>query len=258
MPDSLNHVATSPFKAATEFFKYVFFQTGILSMPINCLSLFVRSSSLHGKTVDLLPRPMNTYSNSRDKIPDIEIMALAVGSSDNMEEHERLYSKIGMFSLFGSMLQPKSRGSVRLASSNPHDFPKVDLGLLSAPEDYIVARKATRLAIKLGNTMIKQGFPLLRGVIVPESDSDKDVDEFVKKHIRSGYHYSSSCRMGLERYDDGHVGGVVDDELKVHGVQNLRICDASVFPQIPSMHLQAPVVMAAEKCADMIKSRWAA
>ncbi|KZO97716.1 GMC oxidoreductase, partial [Calocera viscosa TUFC12733] len=68
-------------------------------------------------------------------------------------------------------------------------------------------------------------------------------------------HYSSTCRMAPEEGDpDGP--GVVDDELRVHGVESLRVADASIFPKILSVHLQAPVVMVGEKCPDMIKRSW--
>ncbi|KIJ66623.1 hypothetical protein HYDPIDRAFT_151307 [Hydnomerulius pinastri MD-312] len=65
-------------------------------------------------------------------------------------------------------------------------------------------------------------------------------------------HYSSSCRMAPM---DDPLPGVVDDELRVHGIANLRIADASIFPTVPSTHPQALVYAVAEKCADMILSR---
>ena len=82
-----------------------------------------------------------------------------------------------------------------------------------------------------------------------ESESDEDLDRFIRQRIGSTYHYTSTCRMAPEE-----ERGVVDDELRVYGVQNLRIADASIFPVVPSAHPQAPVVMVAERCADFIKA----
>ena len=114
-----------------------------------------------------------------------------------------------------------------------------------------MARKAVRLALRLGEAIKAQGFPILRGVVIPESETaDEGLDDFIRRRARTTYHYSSTCRMAPES-----DVGVVDDELRVHGVENLRVCDASVFPQIVAAHLQAPVVMVAEKCADMIMTR---
>lgn len=85
----------------------------------------------------------------------------------------------------------------------------------------------------------------------PKSLDDADVDACIEKHSESFTHFSSSCRMAP--LDDSGGPGVVDDELRVHGISNLRLCDASIFPQVPAAHLQAPVIAIAEKCADMIK-----
>jgi choline dehydrogenase-like flavoprotein len=259
MSESVNQIATSTLTGILEFLKYLLFRTGILSIPFQPLSIFARSTAL-SSTSELITTPVPTKSAKKnaklgihdldDAIPDIELMPLATSGSDNLEEHFKLFSKIGMFTLLATVLQPKSRGTVRLASSDALDRPRVDFGFLSSPSDFIVARKAVRLALKFGESIRAAGFPLLRGVLVPKGESDEEVDAFIRHRARTTYHYASSCRMGAE-FDD--VPGVVDDELRVHGVSNLRVCDASVFPRIIATHLQAPVVMVAEKCADLIK-----
>ncbi|KAL9013969.1 MAG: hypothetical protein Q9173_001367 [Seirophora scorigena] len=255
MTASLTHLATSPFKGAVEFLKYIFFRKGILSLPIQVLSLFVRSPSLDDETARPIAGAMdeNKGTNSKLRLPDLEIMPLATSAMDDLEEHQRYFSKIGVFSLLASVLRPQSRGTVRLASSDPSDRPKIDLGFLSDPMDLALARKAVRLALNLGDAMKAQGFPLLRGVSVPDPDrSGQDgIDRFIRHRARTTYHYSSTCRMASEF--DPQAPGVVDDSLRVHGIRNVRVCDASIFPQILACHLMAPVVMVAEKCASMIK-----
>ena len=259
--ESLTHLATSPLKGAIEFFKYIFFKSGILSMPTLVLSLFVRSSSLDDETSSLkggisskLPETGDDTSILRpqDYLPDIELMPLACSAMDDLEEYKLHFSKIGIFSVLASLLRPKSRGSIRLRSSSPYDRPKVDFGFFRDPADSAMARKAVRLALKFGDAMKAQGFPLLRGVAVPKSDKDDEaMDRYIRHRAKTTYHYSGTCRMAPE--SDAQAPGVVDDSLRVHGVLNLRVCDTSVFPQIISTHLQAPVVMVAEKCASMIK-----
>ena len=261
--ESLTYLATSPLKGALEFFKYIFTRTGLLSMPILVLSLFVRGSSLDDKTSDFIAGIPSIPSKTDDKISvlrsqeylsDIELMPLATSAMDNFEEHKLRFSKIGVFSVLATLLRPKSRGTVRLASSNPQDRPKIDFGFMRDPADFGLARKAVRLAIKLGDAMKAQGFPIMRSITAPESEKDdKGIDKLIRHRARTTYHYSSTCRMAPE--SDPQVPGVVNGFLQVHGVSNLRVCDASVFPQIVTSHLQAPVVMVAEKCADMIKSK---
>ncbi|CAG8976806.1 hypothetical protein HYALB_00012512 [Hymenoscyphus albidus] len=264
LKESLAQLAVSPvMKGGLEFIKYLISGSGILGMPVQTLSLFVRSSSLSNDGTKLLTRsseseaPKNSKRSStyvpQDTIADIEIMPLAVSSMDNLEEHNRLYSKIGVFSMLATLLQPRSRGTVRLRSSNPHDRPKIDFGLLSDPGDIITARTAVRLSLKIGRDMKASGFPLLRNLTFNEEDKDNDaaLDEFIKERVRTTYHYACSCRMAPE---NDPIPGVVDDELRVHGLSNVRVCDTSVFPQITSAHLQAPAAMVSERCADFIKN----
>ena len=247
--------------ATIEFLRYILFRGGILSIPIQVLSLFIRGASIDDDTSSFIG---NLYLKVSEKdnnridqgprtgLPDIEIMPLATSAIDDLEEHKSSFAYIGVFTLLTCLLQPKSRGTGRLASRNPDDRPKVDLGLLRDPVDFTMARKAVRLALRLGDTMKAEGFPLIRGVAVPPSEQQRGMDDFIRQRARTTYHYSSSCRMAPE--SDAQAPGVVGDSLRVHGVSNLRVCDASIFPQIIASHMQAPVVMVAEKCASMIQA----
>merc|ERR1719342_1924737 len=80
-------------------------------------------------------------------------------------------------------------------------------------------------------------------------DSDKDLDEFIRRKCDTDYHPSCTCKMG----DTGDKMAVVDSQCRVIGLENLRIVDASIMPSVASGNLNAPTIMIAEKAADMIK-----
>ena len=160
----------------------------------------------------------------------------------------------GKFStiMMAILLRPKSTGVVRIRSSNPSDPLDIDLNTLSDPSDWNVLRKAIRLSLALVKEMRALGYPAT-DYRVPADASDAAIDKHILRQARTTYHYSSTCRMAPE---NDEKPGVVDDELRVHGVKGLRVADSSIFPQIPATHLQAPVVMVAEKCAELIKATW--
>ncbi|KAI9643938.1 hypothetical protein NHQ30_007289 [Ciborinia camelliae] len=265
--ESLTSMATSPLKIALELFKYIFFRVGLFSIPVQTLALYVRSRMIKQDSTGLVSTGVvETLSKSSDPqnlIPDIELMPLSTSGMDNFDEPEfkNIFSKTPIFCVLATMLQPKSRGTVRLASSNPHDKPKVDFGILSDASDYNTARSAVRLSLTIGDKMKASGFPLLRNITFPaekqeldiQSNNTEEIDKFIRHRIRTTFHYASTCRMAPE--NDVKAPGVVDDELRVYGVKGLRVCDTSIFPQIVSGHLQAPAVMVAEKCADLIKNQ---
>jgi choline dehydrogenase-like flavoprotein len=254
MSESMAHLATSTLKGALEFFKYIISGPGLLTMPIQSTSLFVSSSSLDAES-NFVPNA-SKYNDKypQNFVPDIELMPIAFSAVDDLEEYKADFSKIGIFTFFATILQPKSRGTVRLASSSPHDRPKVDFDIFSHPSDLTIARVAVRLSLKLGAAIKASGFPLMGGVVVPDGEGDEDVDRFVKRRSRSALHYGCTYRMAGEFDED--APGVVDDELRAHGVRGVRVADASVFPKIISTHLQAVVVMVGEKCVDVIMERW--
>lgn len=245
MNDSLHKLQSSAWLAIVELLKYITTGRGMFASPFMQTSLFVPSRLLDTDACLIEIDRKDLDSTLPENIPDIEIMPIAHNCSDVPID------KKGIFSFLTALVKPKSVGSVRLASSDPLARPQVELGYLSNPEDYVVLRKCVRLALRLAEQVRSQGYPL-KNLQVPETENEVDIDRFIRTYLRTSYHYSSTCRMGAE--DEVGRPGVVDDELRVHGVDGLRVCDASIFPEGIATHTMAPVVAVAEKCADMIKA----
>ena len=146
------------------------------------------------------------------------------------------------------LLRPLSRGSVTLASKDPFAAPVIDPNFLGVREDMERLRKGVRLMREL------LGQPALAGLGGKEmahsaqAKTDLQIEQFVRDYADTIYHPVGTCRMGNGPLD------VVDHELRVHGVQGLRVVDASIMPQVVSGNTNAPTIMIAEKAADMIKA----
>ena len=108
-----------------------------------------------------------------------------------------------------------------------------------------------RSGIRMARRIVSQpAFDAYRGLgLRLAGDSDEEIDSFVRQHVESAYHPSGTCRMGA---DDN---AVVDQQGKVHGVEGLRVVDASIMPEITNGNLNAPVIMMAEKIADTVVSK---
>jgi len=144
------------------------------------------------------------------------------------------------------LLHPKSRGSVTLASNDPRAKPLVDPALLSAPDDIeplVRGLKLTRRVFAAPAFAPYRATEFLPGASVDSDDSWKD---YIRATAATVHHPAGSCRMGTG--DDA----VVTPELKVRGIEGLRVADASIFPNLMGGNTNAPVVMVAEKAADMI------
>ncbi len=150
-----------------------------------------------------------------------------------------------------SLLHPMSRGEVTLRSSDPNEAPRILFNFLKEEED----RRAMREGVRIVREMYSQG-PLgdmISAEIKPGPDvkSDKELDDYMRASMDLDHHPTSTCVMGA----DGDVMAVVDPQLRVRGVQGLRVVDASVMPKVIGGHTNAPVVMIAERAADLILGR---
>ncbi|KXN89709.1 Oxygen-dependent choline dehydrogenase [Leucoagaricus sp. SymC.cos] len=242
MDHSLISIEKRPWVFFTHLFYWLVWGTGMLLAPVLQLAIFVSSSAL-----DPEGRPVKERKVDQDIIPDIEILPIPYdGSNSNLDKSR------GVFSFLCVLLHPKSKGSLRLSAPTPDAPLKIDLNYLSNPEDLEPLRAGLKLALRIGEDMRAQGYPLEDWESErPEGEDDVSLDKFIQRRNRTTYHYSSTCRMG-PREDIPDGGAAVDQELRVFGVDCLRVADSSVFPWVPGVHLQAPTVMVAEKCAHMI------
>ncbi len=150
-----------------------------------------------------------------------------------------------------TLLHPKSRGTVTLAAADTNVPPKIDFNFFDHPDDMATLRHGLDLAIALGE---HTGMAPVRGErLSPKRDSsDAEFESYIRSTAVTAHHPSSTCRMG--KPGDGAGGSVVDAELRVHGVEGLRVADASVLPDLVSAHINACVIMIAEKAADLIRA----
>ncbi len=156
------------------------------------------------------------------------------------------------FSAFTSsvcILRPESRGSIAIKSNDYLEKPDIIPNYLSTEKDRKTAIGAIKVARKIANSS-----PLKEAITeeyIPGKDyqSDDELLEAAKNYSQTIYHPVGTCKMGT---DDGT--SVVDERLRVYGIENLRIADASIMPQITSGNTNAPTIMIAEKASDMIKA----
>ena len=148
----------------------------------------------------------------------------------------------------GNMRQ-EARGWIKLKSGNPTDHPRIQPFYLQTERD----RREFRDAVKLTREIFAQkAFDPYRGPEIQPGDyatSDADIDAFVRARGDSAYHPSCTCKMGTDAM------AVVDPQARVHGLEALRVVDASIMPSVVSGNLNAPTIMMAEKCADMIAGK---
>lgn len=142
------------------------------------------------------------------------------------------------------LVQPQSIGEVKLRSANPQDPPVINPNYLQAAADVQVFVQAIKLIRDLANT--KAFAALNDGELVP---GDADMEAFIRSHSSTLWHPAGTCKMG------GDAHSVVDSQLRVHGVQDLRVADASVMPTVTSGNTVATCFMIGEKVADMILAR---
>ena len=149
--------------------------------------------------------------------------------------------------------RPESRGHVRLRSASPQEAPLVQPNYLDHETDRRVLVAGIRLARRFLNTPALA--PYLDSEELPGADAQTDAEllDFARTRGSTVYHLIGTCRMGPA----GDPTAVVDDELRVRGLQGLRVVDASIMPAMPSANTNASTLMIAEKAADLIRGRTA-
>lgn len=184
-------------------------------------------------------------TNDAEEWPNLQYHFLPIAISYNGKSAVQAH---GFQAHVGSM-RSESEGRVRLTSRDPKAAPSILFNYMSTDKDWQEFRDAIRLTREIMNQPALdeyRGREISPGAHI---QSDDELDAFVREHAETAYHPCGSCRMG--EGDDC----VVDGAGRVHGVENLRVVDASLFPVIPTGNLNAPTIMLAERMADKIRGR---
>lgn len=180
--------------------------------------------------------------------PDIQFHFLP----STVHDDGRKVGKCHAYQVHVGNMRTKSKGCIKLASNDPRRHPIIDPNYLDHDDDWKEFRKCVRLSREI--FALKPFDPYRGEELSPGKDvqTDAQIDNFIKKESASAYHPSCSCKMGSESDRMAVVDPVT---MGVYGTQNLKMVDASIMPSIVSGNLNAPVVMMAERAADLIQGK---
>ncbi|KAI0077950.1 GMC oxidoreductase [Panus rudis PR-1116 ss-1] len=247
----------APLHAAFNLIKWLWSGSGPFGTLAVPSAAFVRSDN-ERRLVDTSIGPVKDLSSGPNS-PDIEVLWSPLVVPDFFTVGKPGESGITIAAI---TLKPDSEGSITFKSASIWDRPLLDGNYFSSESDINIAMRGVRLILKLVRTQPLKSYIDFRIQDNPDKSSyfwlaDNDPDKLTNEELRAfvlrnghpACHPAGTCRMG-----SSPDNSVVDPELKVHGIQGLRVVDASVFPTQVSGHPAAPIVAMAEKLADMVKA----
>lgn len=185
------------------------------------------------------------YADPTAASPDIQFH---LGLGSGIEAGVEKLKNAGV-TLNSAFLRPRSRGTVRLKSADPAEMPLIDPNYWADPYDRQMSLKGLRIAREILRQPALKSFIDREVVPGPKLTSDDDLIDYACRSAKTDHHPVGTCRMGV---DDT---AVVTPDLRLRGIDSLRVCDASVMPRVPSSNTNAPTIMVGEKGADLIRGR---
>ncbi|GAC1577435.1 MAG: choline dehydrogenase [Sphingomicrobium sp.] len=185
-------------------------------------------------------------SDPRQNRSDFQLHVVPIAYRDHARDY-RLLTKWG-YSIILNIGRPKSRGSVSLHDADPASDPRIDLNLLNHPDDLKTLRNAFRVTQEILHSGPMQA--IMKRPLYPDRylETDEEIDEYLLAEANHAYHPVGTCKMGKDEL------AVVDDRLRVHGLSNVRVADASIMPSIVNGNTNAACIMIGEKTAHMIRA----
>jgi 4-pyridoxate dehydrogenase len=199
----------------------------------------------------IVPGGLHGFIKTRPElaVPNIEFMFRGLPSHAHMWFPGVKARYVDGFGIRPTLLHPDSRGEILLRSADPRDPMRIVYNFFTAPDDLPTLREGFRRGREVGNQKPLdpyRGIETAPGVNVK---TDAEIDAYIKKTAVTAHHPCGTCAMGIG------PDSVVDPELKVRGVEGLRVVDASAMPDIVSAHINACVLMIGEKASDMIRGK---
>ena len=183
------------------------------------------------------------YADPDARSPDIQFH---LGLGSGIEAGVEKLKNAGV-TLNSAYLHPRSRGTVRLASSDPAAAPLIDPNYWSDPHDRKMSLEGLKIAREILSQDALKPYVMAERLPGPKVVSDDDLFDYACANAKTDHHPVGTCRMGTDAM------AVVDLELKVRGLEGLRVCDSSIMPRVPSCNTNAPTIMVGEKGADIIR-----
>jgi len=217
-------------RAAVSLARWFLFGSGVFATQINSCNVVLRTDSSLAQ-------------------PDIQLMCNPVRMDARVWWPWLSRRQPHLLTVDAVLLHPKSRGRVSLRSPDPSAKPRIELNCLSDPEDLVTLRRGLRTARHIYATAPQS--ELIDAEIVPGAQvaDDAQLERFIRATAGITHHPVGTCSMA------GGAGRVVDHELRVLGVEGLRVADASIMPTVPGGNTYGAVLMIAERAADLIRGR---
>jgi choline dehydrogenase len=209
--------------------------------PANLLRYFVFKSG--PLTSNVAEAGLFLRTRVRSRAPDLQLLF----GPAYYRAHGLVRRKEHCFGFGPTLVTPESRGSISLRTTNPLDAPAIRANYLSTDADLCTMIEGVRLARRLAHA---KAFDPFRGDELhpgAAAKTDEDIVEFLRNELETLYHPVGTCKMSKDPQ------AVVDAKLRVHGIERLRVVDASIMPRVPAGNTNAPVIMIAEKAADVIR-----
>jgi choline dehydrogenase len=152
----------------------------------------------------------------------------------------------GSWSMFGGIVRPKSRGRIRLTGSSPMDPVQIETNMMSHPDDLRAAIACVQLCREIGNSAALR--PFVKREVMPGNLKGAELENFIRDSVITYWHQTCSAKMGRDGMS------VVDANLKVYGIENLRIADGSIMPRVATGNTHAPCVIIGERAGEILKA----
>jgi choline dehydrogenase-like flavoprotein len=189
-------------------------------------------------------------SHSAEPIPDIQLLSIPWAYPEPNDDGP-VPGKISTeysFTMLPGLIYPKSRGTVRLTSRDPFAEPLMDPHYLEDPADMKLLVHAVRLVRQIARAKPLAEYLKAEAAPGDQVRSDAEIEDAVRLYGKTIYHPVGTCKMGVDDLS------VVDPELRVRGIEGLRVADASIMPHIVGGNTNAPSIMIGEKAADLIQA----